>query len=168
MPSPACRCTWSSRAKPSRHSTGRPSTRRSWTCSVSAASRHCSRPWPRGNAAFPITSSSWTSYVFTELSRGVYFGVNKTAAQDGWKDHILAACQAVVRPLGPNGLGLAGAVPPGASHDRRYLHAAGRCAGERPLRLGLVHDEEEEAAAGGSRATSTRAPTSSTAWNVPS
>ena len=32
-----------------------------------------------------------TAHVFTEVNRGLFAGMNKKAASDGWKDHILAA-----------------------------------------------------------------------------
>ncbi|CAE7341203.1 Pif1, partial [Symbiodinium sp. CCMP2456] len=48
----------------------------------------------RGRMQLAGLETLHTAHVFTELSRGLYSGLNKTAAQDGWKDHILASTAA--------------------------------------------------------------------------
>ncbi|CAE7216115.1 Pif1 [Symbiodinium sp. CCMP2456] len=45
----------------------------------------------RGRMQLAGLETLHTAHVFTELNRGLYSGLNKTAAQDGWKDHILAS-----------------------------------------------------------------------------
>ena len=48
----------------------------------------------RGRMQLAGLETLHTAHVFTELNRGLYSGLNKTAAQDGWKDHILASTAA--------------------------------------------------------------------------
>ena len=47
----------------------------------------------RGMMQLACLETLHTAHVFTELNRGLYSGLNKTSAQDGWKDHLLASTQ---------------------------------------------------------------------------
>ncbi|CAE7575749.1 Pif1, partial [Symbiodinium pilosum] len=47
----------------------------------------------RGRMQLAGLETLHTAQVFTELNRGLYSGRNKTSAQDGWKDHLLASTQ---------------------------------------------------------------------------
>eukprot|EP00435_Cladocopium_sp_Y103_P058025 s1844_g20.t1 len=45
----------------------------------------------KGRMQAPCFETLHTAHVFTEINRGLYTGMNKTAKVGGWKNHILAA-----------------------------------------------------------------------------